>query len=393
MASDYRGLYSTHILHSDSVPQPPCFDGNELGRVQHQHLRHDEQWLIQSHDLHGAIQREIEKERIRQEIIMSAILTRPALEAEVRRDLMMIETSVQRGSNLFPFGCPSRMGLDLSMRLPLAETMVEERFLDKRSMLLTPRHILNNMCEGGRSESLPFQRASTDMRTGRDSMAKESDVNKKNEIILEAKPIKNITGAKRASPGSGVNETQSDANLKKQKRVEEKWSCTLCQVTATSEHILNEHLKGKKHKTKEAALKVHKSRIEICTKQAAKPIRSSGTSDQVREVKLTPKSFTDGPPPPLQGNPNSDNLKKEELVLTQGQQKGEHKKETYKFWCELCQVGVLSEKVMKMHQQGKKHKRRLLQNQVVEKTVADELTAVKKSQQANAVCYGKFVLV
>lgn len=89
----------------------------------------------------------------------------------------MVETFLRRGQNGFP----------------LAETMAEERFLDERSMSLTQRHVLNDICEGGRSESLPFQRASTDERTGRDSMAKESEVkcvsddgsNKKNEIILE----------------------------------------------------------------------------------------------------------------------------------------------------------------------------------------------------------------
>ncbi|KAG6384283.1 hypothetical protein SASPL_155913 [Salvia splendens] len=296
---------------------------------------------------------------LRHEIIMYKILTRRALEAELRRDLMMVETFLRRGHNV----------------LPLAETMAEERFLDERSTLLSQRHMLNDMCEGGRSESLPFQRASIDERMGRDSMAKESEVkhvlevrNKKNEIILEAKPVENITGAKRANPGSGTS-AQSDGNLKKQKRVKEEWSCTLCQVTATSEHTLNEHLKGKRHQSKVAALKANKSMIGLCTKNAAKPIQSSGTSNQVIEVKLTPTPLSFGKPGsetdwllPLQGNPNPDNLKKEESVVTpKGKQKGEDKKETYKFWCEMCQVGVLTEKVMKMHQQGKKHKRRLLQ--------------------------------
>ncbi|XP_042050229.1 S phase cyclin A-associated protein in the endoplasmic reticulum-like [Salvia splendens] len=382
MASDYGGLYrphSTHILHSHTVSQPQCV-GHEQGRLHHHHLQHDQHGLsarlnshpqpqfhihphphphplssAQSHDLHWVIQREIEEEMLRHEIIMYKILTRRALEAELRRDLMMVETFLRRGHNV----------------LPLAETMAEERFLDERSTLLMQRHMLNDMCEGGRSESLPFQRASIDERMGRDSMAKESEVkhvlevrNKKNEIILEAKPVENITGAKRANPGSGTS-AQSDGNLKKQKRVKEEWSCTLCQVIATSEHTLNEHLKGKRHQTKVAALKANKSMIGLCTK----PIQSSGTSNQVIEVKLTPTPLSFGKPGsetygllPLQGNPNPDNLKKEESVVTpKGKQKGEDKKETYKFWCEMCQVGVLTEKVMKMHQQGKKHKRRLLQ--------------------------------
>ncbi|XP_047948658.1 uncharacterized protein LOC125194466 isoform X2 [Salvia hispanica] len=289
MASDYGGPYrahSTHILHSHTVSQPQCFDGYELGRVHHHHLQHDQQGLsaqpqfhihphplssAQSHDLHGVIQREIEEERFRHEIIMYKILTRRALEAEVRRDLLMVETFLRRGHNV----------------APLAETMTEERFLGESSMLLTQRHILNDVCEGGRSGSLPFQRASIDERMGRDSMVKcvSEGSNKKKEIILEAKPTENITGAKRPNPGSGTS-PQSDGNLKKQKRVKEEWSCTLCQVTATSEHTLNEHLKGKKHKTKEAALKAKKTMIGLCTKNATKPIQSSGTSRKTQPRQL-----------------------------------------------------------------------------------------------------------
>ncbi|KAL6972910.1 hypothetical protein U1Q18_027085, partial [Sarracenia purpurea var. burkii] len=35
----------------------------------------------------------------------------------------------------------------------------------------------------------------------------------------------------------------------------EELSCALCQVTASSEHTLNDHLRGKKHKAKAARLK------------------------------------------------------------------------------------------------------------------------------------------
>ncbi|XP_057767816.1 uncharacterized protein LOC130988077 [Salvia miltiorrhiza] len=423
MVSDYGGpyrLHSTHILHSARLSQPECFDGfigQEVGRVQHEHLQRHQYGLIphpypqpqfclhphlqplssaQSYD--EVIHREIEKEWIRREIIMSEILRRRALEAEVRRDMMReTEMTLKRGGIGFPFGPPSTIGLDLSMRLPLAETRAEERFFDKRSMSVTQRHVWNDTREGGRSEPLPFQRASIDVRTPRDSTTRDSEVkfvsggsNEKKLIILQAKPVENITGVKRPSSGSGASETQPDGNLKKKKKkVKDEWSCALCQVIATSERDLNEHLKGKKH--------MMNSRIGSWTKKVDKHIQGSGTSSNpVTEVKLTSEPLpvgkwgdvsaaTDGPRP-LHGNPfpSSDNLKKDESVVTpQVQKKDEPKKEAHRFWCEICQVGVATQKVMNMHQRGKKHKRQL-QNQA-EKTVAEDAGGAVKKSEAKTV--------
>lgn len=121
--------------------------------------------LAQSHDMHGAIHREIEKERIRQEIIMSEILRRRALEAEVRRELMVErELALHGGSNGFHFGSASPMELDLPMRLPFVEA--EGRFLEERMMLsLTQVNNLSNRRESRLSESLQFQSASDNVRS------------------------------------------------------------------------------------------------------------------------------------------------------------------------------------------------------------------------------------
>lgn len=43
-----------------------------------------------------------------------------------------------------------------------------------------------------------------------------------------------------------------------QKKPKRYWSCALCHVTTTSEKGLNDHLRGKKHKGKEAALTTRK---------------------------------------------------------------------------------------------------------------------------------------
>lgn len=118
--------------------------------------------LVQSHDWHGAIHREIEKERIRQEIIMSEILRMRALEAEVRRELMVERELALRGGNKgFHFGSASSMRSDLPMRLPFVEA--EGRFLEERMMLsFTQMNNLSNRRESRLSESLQFQSASDD---------------------------------------------------------------------------------------------------------------------------------------------------------------------------------------------------------------------------------------
>ncbi|KAB2076327.1 hypothetical protein ERO13_A06G031000v2 [Gossypium hirsutum] len=41
-----------------------------------------------------------------------------------------------------------------------------------------------------------------------------------------------------------------------QKRVQKEWSCVLCLISTSSEYCLKEHLRGKKHKTKEYELRV-----------------------------------------------------------------------------------------------------------------------------------------
>lgn len=121
---------------------------------------------------------------------MSEILRRRALEAEVRRELMMEgETALQRGGSGFPLGSPSPRAVDMSTSPPLAEMRAEERFLDERSTSLAQRHIWNSTREGGRSEPLPFQRASNDVRTTRDSTAKDSEIKPVSEGSNEKKKI------------------------------------------------------------------------------------------------------------------------------------------------------------------------------------------------------------
>ncbi|KAH6817441.1 hypothetical protein C2S51_001044, partial [Perilla frutescens var. frutescens] len=346
-----QGLSSHPHLHPHPLPHP------------HPHPHHLSS--SQSHALHEAIRRELEKERIREEIIMSEILRRRALEAEVRSELMMErELALQGRSN--GFGSPSRMGLDLPMRLPLVDTRAKGRFHEERIMLsLTQRNNLNNRSESDLPVSLPFQSASDDVRAARNSEVKpiQEGVPEKKKIILQATPMKNITGAKRAGHAS---ESQSDGNLKK--KVKEEWSCALCQVSPTSERGLNEHLEGKKHKMKEAELRAREAgknySIGLASKKVAKPIQGSGTVDPgtESEVKFTSESLPfsksgDARSTTYATPPSQKNLKKKKKKKKKKNDKPE--KKNYKFWCEICQIGVANQNVMNLHEMGKKHRRQL----------------------------------
>lgn len=170
-------------------------------------------------------------------------------------------------------------------------------------------------------------------------------------------------------------------SLKKPKE----WSCALCQVSATSERGLNEHLQGKRHKAKEARLlraqkmcsnnsasRAEKSvkRIklaasqddadsEIQTKEKGKSSLQVDKTlivlDQKMECIEDPKNKIKEPL--KQKNLNVENQKKNVMPTESLKRKQAHKK--YKFWCENCQVGTHAAVVMEAHKKGKKHMARV----------------------------------
>ncbi|GFS31432.1 hypothetical protein Acr_00g0017260 [Actinidia rufa] len=162
-----------------------------------------------------------------------------------------------------------------------------------------------------------------------------------------AKPEANLSGAKRKAvtpPTAGASELPSVGSKKKSK---EEWSCAICQVSATSENGLNEHLQGKKHKSREAGLR---------TQRTGKNYAIGLFPKKTKPLKLVE----------LNGNQNSqredtDDLKTKNGDLLQKMQENiDEKKNRFKFWCEMCQVGAFSEKVLNKHRKGKKHMGRLL---------------------------------
>ncbi|KAL0335038.1 UNVERIFIED_CONTAM: hypothetical protein Sradi_4715700 [Sesamum radiatum] len=94
----------------------------------------------------------------------------------------------------------------------------------------------------------------------------------------EAQPVQS------AEPSTNTwtpKETDAASEVKETKRVQQKWICALCQVTATSEKMLNSHLGGRKHKSMIECLKKSKLDAESTassTSAAGKSSRRSAES-------------------------------------------------------------------------------------------------------------------
>ncbi|KAM7477134.1 hypothetical protein LguiB_024377 [Lonicera macranthoides] len=365
-------------------------------------------------DVREAIRRELEKERIREEIIAGEIERKRALEAEVRMEMMMEREMALRRSNSFTYPPPmaSRLEPSLSVIHQSQGRSLEERIawsLEERFGHLAGRRI-------GGIEPMPFHRnvdpIISEVKPSPPMVSKDkaialsavlvilvSDVLNQRLVDPEvlilsvaglagvscrmhvdqacATPNTNLSGAKRkpVTPlTSGPNEVPINSKNKKPK---EEWSCAICQVSATSEHILNEHLQGRKHKAKEAGLRAQKEGknfgIGLILKEATtKPTKFTETtqhpiSQKVEKPLKEPPKFNKTGILSNQKAKNTKNLKKNDGEMNNGdcsKKEGKptwHCESNYKFWCEMCQCGADAEIVMEAHKNGKRHQYRLQQ--------------------------------
>ncbi|KAL0451376.1 UNVERIFIED_CONTAM: hypothetical protein Slati_1115700 [Sesamum latifolium] len=345
----------------------PGLERDKPEHAQYHHQQQQQHLYIRPHprcdDLHRAIEREIEKECIRGEIIMSEIMRKRSLEDAVRRELIMEwGLDPRRGNNGFPFGSlPVTTNSLQALRLPIMETRTEGKSLEEILVLSLRKERSNGRCEAGGFEALPFQIGTSDLRISE---------------VKPADPDQNISGSKRkaATPPSGLGAIEFPSDSVLRKKAKEEWSCALCRVSATSELALKEHLGGKKHKSNEAALRAQNAAknysISLLPKKATKSFQVPGTEEGVKftshslPFKETGEaSSTRDDLMLLQENLNPDNLKKNERVIVKKVlRKIKQKKKKYKFWCEMCLVGVSSQKAMNDHNNGKKHILRLQEN-------------------------------
>ncbi|KAL6539345.1 hypothetical protein OROHE_011116 [Orobanche hederae] len=411
------------INPQDSPPVPPIYSyltdknlradsiGSYIGQTHQEffpdgHLRHlhhlyslPSQYLRHSlpspnpRDLHEGIQIEIEKEKIREEILITEAARRRVLEAEVRRELMMERSAMLTSGHGFSFRSSPQMDFaSPAMIPPRAGEKMDEGSLEERITSL-----LNGKRESGRffetqatiqrgtivkpvsqargdlqkkkyiflgnpdenvsglkkkavtpprvdttnfsSETPPFV-SNEELGVSEDDKPVSEGGDEKQKLLLLEKPDENISGSKRKAsdfpPSSG--------GIVLHKKNRENWFCAICHINSTSERAHNDHVQGRKHKWKEEAFRAAK-------------IYSSSTKEH-----LPDKGTTDDAKPPV-------TLKKYNNVVKSGNPVSRN----YPFWCELCNVGTSCVKDISTHEKGRKHLYRLSQS--AEKANCEECVA------------------
>ncbi|XP_022728839.1 uncharacterized protein LOC111284446 [Durio zibethinus] len=303
-----------------------------------------------------SIQWELEKAQIREEIIASEMARRRALEAEVRRELMaereMAAWHRARETSL-PF--EHMLTVRLDPRLPFMHHHFNNhhRWRPEQSFNLFPPPPLPMM---------PPQ-----LTEILDSEVKDTSEGNKNKLIILAKPDPNrVVGAKRKTPPpAGTGELPLPL-ISLKKIPNEEWSCAICQVSATSEKGLIEHLQGRKHKAKEARLRAERMEKSSNTNTTTLPKKprlpqlnkNMDGSDQKLEDREKLKNKKDELL--IKREKKAERFRKKHGPMQVERTPELSKKEKYKFWCQMCLVGAHSEVVMEAHKKGKRHIARLL---------------------------------
>ncbi|KAL0357002.1 UNVERIFIED_CONTAM: HVA22-like protein c [Sesamum calycinum] len=167
----------------------------------------------------------------------------------------------------------------------------------------------------------------------------------------EAQPVQS------AEPSTNAwtpKETDAASEVKETKKVQQEWICALCQVTATSEKMLNDHLGGRKHKSMIESLK--KSKLDA--ESTASSPSAAGKSSQHSAESVKGKSKVG------EGSQQKSWKKTEERVQNQvpsdQQNQGKRKQngaanQQFTAWCTVCHVKLLSDIDLAAHLKGKRH--------------------------------------
>lgn len=300
---------------------------------------------------------EMEKRKIREEIIAKEVTRRRELEAEVRRELMMEEQIKGSFEDNYKFGekfmlIGSRVGDD------------DGDDDDDDSSLQIKNNVSGD--EVGEYVALgkrPFER---------DPSLVAAQIAGKS-VLGQVMPSLGISGMKRKAETSLATSDEETASVASKDLQKKKWYCSLCGVSATSAGGLNLHLHGKKHKAKEAMSKSGDMASSISpdsystensllptepTESKVLPVDEEKSQVQsVQEVKspVQPMEEEQSQLQPMEEEKSQLQLMEEEK--SQVQMMEEEKTQATKKWeCSLCQLSVTSEILLKSHLQGKKHK-------------------------------------
>ncbi|KAI3809218.1 hypothetical protein L1987_25188 [Smallanthus sonchifolius] len=177
----------------------------------------------------------------------------------------------------------------------------------------------------------------------------------KREIIVVGRPTDaTVSGSKRKAPPPPTVAGSNGVCSNNSKKIMEEWRCAVCDISATCERGLNEHLAGKKHLAKVESLKGNSIGGDIglgITKNSVKKqtskIRSMKGNNIGGDIGLGMIKSS------VQKQQTSEIKTDSEEVKMIGE--GGRMRKKFKFWCKMCQTGAHDEKVMIDHKKGKKH--------------------------------------
>ncbi|XP_031381850.1 uncharacterized protein LOC116196323 isoform X2 [Punica granatum] len=307
---------------------------------------------------YDAMQRQLEKQRIREEIIASEFERRRMLELEVRRELEQ-EMAMQRAADGFSFQERSAMWFDerFSFVDRVDDQLMREPWASWGRDMFSSRYPMR-LIPGATRATVDMFPSRYPVQPFPGATQSETDAEvRRSRIIMLAKPTPNLSGVKRkltTPPGES-----SWVPPIRNEKVKEEHSCALCQVSATSAKGLNEHLQGKKHKMMEEKLRAEK----IDRKKAPNgkffkgksPAKSTKNTKEEMDEKSMPQPLED-----LKDNSNGASSSKDDRPKLAPEvdirpESRKKRKKSFKFWCEQCGVGAYCEKVFETHMNGKKH--------------------------------------
>ncbi|XVE53636.1 hypothetical protein DITRI_Ditri03aG0018900 [Diplodiscus trichospermus] len=276
------------------------------------------------------VQWELEKARIREEIIASEIARRRALEAEVRRELL-VEWEIAARHRAWETGLSfeHRRAMQLDPRLPFMY------HFNNNHCQWRPEERFNFLPPPPLSPAPPPPMLPPQLTEVLGTEVKATAEGNKNKLIILAKPDPNrILGAKRKTPPPADIGKLPLPLIRLKKKPNEEWSCAICQVSTTSEKGLTEHIQGKKHKAKEARLKAQIAEKNSNTRTLPKksrlikemPVTIGLGSETETQEKLTELSQNvDNSDQKLEDAENLKN-KKDELLIKKEKVKSSGKK-------------------------------------------------------------------
>ncbi|XXG58634.1 hypothetical protein AAC387_Pa04g0899 [Persea americana] len=334
-----------------------------------------------------SVRRELEKERIREEIIAGEILRKRELEEEVRRELWYErEVALRRQAEQF-----SLQGRKHNKKAK------EEEFLNKppcggnkteAAELMNQNKVkeewLCDLCNVRATSEL-------DLKNGHLQGKKHKAKAKERELLIASET------------GGGSNIEAEELVIPKMLKME--WSCDLCHVMAPNEQALTEHLYGKKHKAREEELLIASKCDEGNKNEAAELINPNKVKSEAAELINPNKVKKEWSCAVCQVSPpNEQHLSKhlqgkkhkakEEALIKASKPNESNNTEAAqlinpnnvkKDWsCTLCQESAPSEQGLNEHLQGKKHKGKEEELLIASKP-ASPSTASKKADNSNTL--------